>query len=170
MAPPGPAPPEPYRRRTRLRQHLPFWMIDLGIAAKGRDCEAAGGRHQWYNQGPDSACYHCRATSAFALWRPETAALMADLEDIFVSWLGQESLEEAGAEMASVDPATQRRFADALAFGMVLAEAGDAIVCGIVNRSGGYGARTASEAAIVIGHLQRLYLAALANQALSPRT
>ena len=47
---------------------MPFWMIDLGIAAKGADCEAIGGRHEWYNNGNGSACYHCRATIDTDVW------------------------------------------------------------------------------------------------------
>lgn len=64
----SPLSPEPYRRRTWLRQRLPFWLIDLGIMAKGKDCEAADGRHEWYNNGSGSACYHCRITIAGSAW------------------------------------------------------------------------------------------------------
>jgi hypothetical protein len=60
---------EPYRRRTWLRQRLPFLAIDLGLAGKGADCEAAGGRHEWYNpDGQSAACYHCQATAKAKLW------------------------------------------------------------------------------------------------------
>jgi hypothetical protein len=60
---------QPYRRRTWLRQRLPFWVLDLGVAGKGHDCEAAGGRHEWYNQGGHrSGCYHCRASASGRLW------------------------------------------------------------------------------------------------------
>ena len=60
---------EPYRRRTWVRQRLPFWAIDLGLAGKGADCEASGGRHEWYNQdGENAACYHCRTTARGKLW------------------------------------------------------------------------------------------------------
>lgn len=60
---------EPYRRRTWLRQRLPFWVIRRGIANKGEDCEAAGGFHEWYNQDDEtSACYHCRVTEKGQLW------------------------------------------------------------------------------------------------------
>jgi len=49
---------QPHRRRTWLRQRLPFWA--LSWASKGVDCEAAGGQHEWYNaDGQRSACYHC---------------------------------------------------------------------------------------------------------------
>jgi hypothetical protein len=57
----------PYRRRTWLRQYLPFWA--LGLSPKGTDCAAAGGAHQWYNQdGKRSACYHCRVVVEGRKW------------------------------------------------------------------------------------------------------
>ena len=59
----------PYRRRTWLRQRLPFWLINLGFAAKGQDCEAAGGKHEWYNrEGVNSGCYHCTKVVRGQLW------------------------------------------------------------------------------------------------------
>lgn len=58
---------EPYRRRTWLRQRLPFFLMDL--ASKGQDCEAVGGHHEWYNtDGLRSACYHCRVTAHGKAW------------------------------------------------------------------------------------------------------
>ena len=46
-----------YRARTRVRQHLPWFLITLGIAAKGsEDC----GDHEWHYAGEDvERCYHC---------------------------------------------------------------------------------------------------------------
>ena len=59
---------EPYRRRTWLRQRLPFPLLDL--APKGADCEAAGGEHEWYNQDDHvSACYHCKVARKGKLWQ-----------------------------------------------------------------------------------------------------
>ncbi|MBT2766153.1 DUF2306 domain-containing protein [Stenotrophomonas sp. ISL-67] len=53
--------PSPYRWRTALRQHLPWWLINRGFAGKGKDCAAHGGAHSWYNiDGATSGCYHCR--------------------------------------------------------------------------------------------------------------
>ena len=50
----------PYRFNTWLRSHLPWFLINLGIASKGKDCEQAGGSHEWYNMDDNlSACYHC---------------------------------------------------------------------------------------------------------------
>ena len=50
-------------------------LINLGIASKGDDCEAARGAHLWYNQdGEAGACYHCRVTRAGQLWKlPSTS-------------------------------------------------------------------------------------------------
>ena len=50
----------PYRWRTWIRAHLPWFLIDFGIARKGHDCEAVGGWHHWYNvDDGSSGCYHC---------------------------------------------------------------------------------------------------------------
>lgn len=63
--------PSPYRWRTSLRRYLPWFLIDLGVAAKGEDCEAAGGSHGWYNiDGKRSGCYHCRVVRSGRLWQP----------------------------------------------------------------------------------------------------
>lgn len=34
--------PSPYRWRTAARRRLPWFLIDLGVANKGEDCEKAG--------------------------------------------------------------------------------------------------------------------------------
>lgn len=46
-----------YRLRTRVRRHLPSFLIDRGVAAKGKvDC----GDHSWYNAGNEvERCHHC---------------------------------------------------------------------------------------------------------------
>ncbi len=46
-----------YRWRTAVRTRLPWFLIDLGVAAKGRrDC----GEHAWYKQSDaEDRCYHC---------------------------------------------------------------------------------------------------------------
>jgi hypothetical protein len=46
-----------YRWRTRLRPHLPWFVINLNVAAKGRrDC----GNHAFYKSTDDlDRCYHC---------------------------------------------------------------------------------------------------------------
>jgi hypothetical protein len=59
----------PYAWRTRLREHLPWFLIDLGFLPKGKDCEAVGGEHQWYNvDNARSACYHCEIVRGGQLW------------------------------------------------------------------------------------------------------
>lgn len=59
----------PYAWRTWLRQHLPYFLIDCGVAAKGRDCEGVRAEHHWYNvDGSTSSCYHCRVTRLGRLW------------------------------------------------------------------------------------------------------
>jgi hypothetical protein len=53
----GMAQPGKYRWRTWLRRQLPWWLIDLGVAPKGKhDC----GAHEWYREDDELAlCYHC---------------------------------------------------------------------------------------------------------------
>jgi hypothetical protein len=64
----------PYRWRTRLRRHLPWWLINLGVADKGEDCEAVGGQHHWYNiDGSSSGCYHCKVIPGPSLDRSDAA-------------------------------------------------------------------------------------------------
>jgi hypothetical protein len=60
---------EPYRWRTKVRRHLPWFLINLGLADKGANCEAVGGQHEWYNRdGKTSGCYHCHVEKAGRLW------------------------------------------------------------------------------------------------------
>ncbi len=67
---------QPYRIRTWLRGYLPWVLIDLGFAAKGEDCEKAGGEHEWYNKdGKQSACYHCQIVRSGQLWKRATEPL-----------------------------------------------------------------------------------------------
>jgi hypothetical protein len=63
----------PYVWRTQLRKRLPWFLINLGIAKKGKDCEAVGGHHHWYNiDDKHSGCYHCEVIRAGQLWqRPD---------------------------------------------------------------------------------------------------
>jgi 2-amino-4-hydroxy-6-hydroxymethyldihydropteridine diphosphokinase len=62
----------PYAWRTWLRGRLPWFLIDWGVADKGRDCTAAGGWHRWYNQDDDhSACYHCKVVEPGQPWRDD---------------------------------------------------------------------------------------------------
>ena len=60
----------PYRWRTWFRGCLPWFLIDLGIAAKANDCEDLHGDHWWYNiDGETSGCYHCDIIRQGQLWR-----------------------------------------------------------------------------------------------------
>ena len=59
----------PHRWRTWWRCRLPHWLVDRGLARKGRDCESVGGWHRWYNRdGESSGCYHCEVVRAGRLW------------------------------------------------------------------------------------------------------
>jgi len=59
----------PYRWRTETRRHLPWLLIDLGVASKGVDCEQAGGAHEWYNiDDLSSGCYHCVVVRPGRFW------------------------------------------------------------------------------------------------------
>ena len=61
---------QPYRWRTRIRRYLPWFLIDIGFANKGQDCEKAGGVHKWYNiDGKNSGCYHCKIARKGQLWK-----------------------------------------------------------------------------------------------------
>jgi hypothetical protein len=65
-----PPPRHPYEARTALRSRLPGFLINLGVAAKARDCESVGAKHAWYNQdGTHSACYHCEVVRPGQLWK-----------------------------------------------------------------------------------------------------
>ena len=65
----------PYRLRTRIRSNLPWFIINLGIASKGSDCEQAGGNHEWYNiDGENSGCYHCNVEREGKLWMRSSVA------------------------------------------------------------------------------------------------
>ena len=56
-----------YNWRTWLRMQLPLALAPM--VAKGRDCEAAGSQHLWYNvDGKRSGCYHCQIEREGQLW------------------------------------------------------------------------------------------------------
>ena len=60
----------PYRWRSWVRQYLPWFLIDLGLAEKGDDCESVGAEHVWYNvDNKTSGCYHCKVTRQGRLWQ-----------------------------------------------------------------------------------------------------
>lgn len=62
----------PYELRTRIRSRLPWFLINIGVAAKKENCENVGGLHKWYNlDGKNSACYHCQVIKPGQLWETE---------------------------------------------------------------------------------------------------
>ncbi|MEM6263400.1 MAG: hypothetical protein AAGI38_12885 [Bacteroidota bacterium] len=62
----------PYMWRLLIRERLPWWMINLGIADKGEDCEKVNAEHVWYNGGDGiSECYLCKVTKKGELWRKD---------------------------------------------------------------------------------------------------
>jgi hypothetical protein len=62
----------PYGLRLRIREKLPWFLINIGIAAKGDDCEKVKAEHEWYNQGDAiSACYFCKVEKEGSLWKKE---------------------------------------------------------------------------------------------------
>ena len=59
----------PYELRLRIREKLPWFLIDLGFAAKGKNCETVGAKHRWYNKSNNlSACYYCKIIKEGKLW------------------------------------------------------------------------------------------------------
>lgn len=59
----------PYALRTRIRTFLPWFLINLGIANKGEDCEKVGASHCWYNiDNENSGCYYCKVIKKGQLW------------------------------------------------------------------------------------------------------
>jgi len=64
----------PYAWRTWLRGYMPWFMIDLGIANKGKDCEETGAWHRWYKiDDKASGCYHCDVVREGQLWERNDA-------------------------------------------------------------------------------------------------
>jgi len=60
----------PYERRLRWRLRLPWFLINWGIAAKGKDCESINAKHKWYNlDNINSGCYYCQKTTKEIKWK-----------------------------------------------------------------------------------------------------
>lgn len=60
----------PYQRRMWWRTRLPWFLIKLGIAKKGTDCESVGAKHKWYNiDGHSSGCYYCEVIAKGEKWK-----------------------------------------------------------------------------------------------------
>lgn len=63
----------PYGWRTQMRTWLPWFLIDLGVADKGEDCEKVNATHRWYNiDNKFSGCYHCKVEREGKLWKVES--------------------------------------------------------------------------------------------------
>jgi hypothetical protein len=59
----------PHALRTWLRGRIPWFLIDVGVANFGRDCEALNAHHNWSNiDGVHSRCIFCGAEREGRLW------------------------------------------------------------------------------------------------------
>ena len=59
----------PYRMRTWIRRHSPWFMIERGWMQHTGGCEQKGGEHEFYNvDGKMSAWYHCGIELEGQLW------------------------------------------------------------------------------------------------------
>jgi hypothetical protein len=60
----------PYGIRLWWRSRLPWFLIDLGLADKGKNCELVNAEHLWYNNdGKTSGCYYCKAIGKGQKWK-----------------------------------------------------------------------------------------------------
>ena len=60
----------PYRYRLWWRKRLPWFLIDLGIADKGKDCELVNAEHSWYKiDNKTSGCYYCKKIANGMKWK-----------------------------------------------------------------------------------------------------
>jgi ABC-type nitrate/sulfonate/bicarbonate transport system substrate-binding protein len=87
------------------------------------------------------------------------AHLSEQLQQIFGAYVRQEILEAAAVEMADAArayPDLHQRFCEALAGGIKAAQAGDAAVCTVVEKSG-YRAPSVAEAQSIMSELLGLY-------------
>ncbi len=81
----------PYRFRTCLRSHLPWFVLNTGIFDKGKDCAKSSGYHEWYNvDNNSSACYHCSIEKQGELW----------LEGVFKLYVGRDTSTHESMESA----------------------------------------------------------------------
>jgi hypothetical protein len=53
---------------------LPWFLIELGVAAKGKDCESVNACHVWFNLNDEnSGCYYCKVVKPGQLWKKDSA-------------------------------------------------------------------------------------------------
>lgn len=63
------------RGNIRPRALFEFIHDRLGLFAKGRDCDARGGQHEWYNlDGKNTGCYLCEVIRPGRLWETDSNA------------------------------------------------------------------------------------------------
>ncbi|MEQ1929624.1 MAG: hypothetical protein ABL957_03710 [Parvularculaceae bacterium] len=61
---------KPYRLRAFIRARSPWFLIDLGWMAKGKDCESHGAEHVWHNiDNIRSGCCYCEVVREGQLWK-----------------------------------------------------------------------------------------------------
>lgn len=59
----------PYGIRKWWRSRLPWFLINLGVADKGENCELVNAKHHWYNiDGKSSGCYYCKVKADGKKW------------------------------------------------------------------------------------------------------
>ena len=64
----------PYELRKTIRQKLPWFLINLGIAKKGKNCELVNAKHLWYNMDNyKSGCYFCKEIKTETKWSNKKA-------------------------------------------------------------------------------------------------
>ncbi|HEV2745782.1 MAG TPA: hypothetical protein VGW34_00610 [Allosphingosinicella sp.] len=60
----------PHAVRTWVRGRLPWFLIDLGLANFGADCESLDAQHNWCNiDNVHSRCIFCGPEREGQLWR-----------------------------------------------------------------------------------------------------
>jgi len=60
----------PYRHRLWWRKRLPWLLINIGFANKGKDCKSVGAKHRWYKIDDNaSGCYYCKVIEEGQKWK-----------------------------------------------------------------------------------------------------
>jgi len=60
----------PHALRTWVRSRLPFFLLRMGAAGFGRDCESIGAIHNWHNlDNVRSRCIFCGQEREGQLWQ-----------------------------------------------------------------------------------------------------
>lgn len=62
----------PYEWRLWWRMRLPWFLIKIGVADKGKNCEEVNAKHKWYNaDNISSGCYYCKVIGYEQKWRTD---------------------------------------------------------------------------------------------------